>query len=328
MKIRAIPFGYKYDVGQIIVDETAACIVKEIFSQYVDGKSLLNISSLLNTMCIEYRPGVVGWNKARVKRIIEDKRYLGTEDFPTIISEELAEKANNIKAKKNTRINIDQSNLIYSLDAPVRCPCCGDVMKRIYEPRNKIPERWRCENEDCHRIIPKSDSDLLMEIQLLINSLISNPDLITSSHTDNTVSMETHRIENEFNHMLDSRNINKDEIKAKLFELISHKYSDLNTSEYESRRLKDVFRSQKPFSEFPTELFNQTANTISFDDSENVVITLISGQIIRKESHHGAAEEDSCHCADSQRQRRCPKQVPTEACSSVLPSIHTAGRTA
>ena len=185
VKIRAIPFGYKYDVGQIVIDEKTACIVKEIFSQYVGGKSLLNISSLLNTMCIEYRPGVVGWNKARVKRIIEDKRYLGNENFPTIISKELAEKANAIKAKKSTHINIDPSNQIYSLNAPIRCPCCGDVMKRIHEPRNKIPERWRCKNTDCHRIIPKSDSDLLLEIQSLINSLISNSDLITSSYTEN-----------------------------------------------------------------------------------------------------------------------------------------------
>ena len=81
MKIRAIPFGYKYDVGQIVVDETAACVVKEIFKQYINGNSLLNISSLLNNMNIEYRPGVVGWNKARIKRIIEDKRYLGKKAF-------------------------------------------------------------------------------------------------------------------------------------------------------------------------------------------------------------------------------------------------------
>ena len=42
MKIRAIPFGYKYYVGQIIVDETAACIVKEIFSQYVGAAAVFS----------------------------------------------------------------------------------------------------------------------------------------------------------------------------------------------------------------------------------------------------------------------------------------------
>ena len=112
MKIRAIPFGYKYDVGQIVVDETAACVVKEIFKQYINGNSLLNISSLLNNMNIEYRPGVVGWNKARIKRIIEDKRYLGNQDYPTIISEDLSEKANTLKSGKNTQSNIDKDNMI------------------------------------------------------------------------------------------------------------------------------------------------------------------------------------------------------------------------
>lgn len=46
MKIRAIPFGYRYDNGKIVIDKTTSDVVKEIFSLYVKGKSLLDIKTI------------------------------------------------------------------------------------------------------------------------------------------------------------------------------------------------------------------------------------------------------------------------------------------
>ena len=302
MKIRAIPFGYRYDNGKIVIDKTTSDVVKEIFSLYVKGKSLLDISSLLNNMHIEYRPGVIGWNKARIKRIIEDKRYLGDKDFPVIVSEDVASKANYLKTKKNTQSNIDKDNLIYRLDAPVYCPCCSTVMKRIYEPRNKIPERWRCENPECHHVIPIADTELLSEIHQILNSMILNPTTIEHSVSENRISMETTRTENEINHLFDRRSASKDIIKAKLYEAIAYKYADLSTEKYESQRLRDVFRNHNPFTKFPLELFNHTVVAISFDNHDNVVLSLTNGQIMRKESNHGATEKSPYHSTGSQYQ--------------------------
>ena len=73
MKRRTIPFGYKYENGAIMINASSSDIVKEIFSRYLSGDSMLNIAELLNKLHLEYRPGVVGWNKARIKRILEDK---------------------------------------------------------------------------------------------------------------------------------------------------------------------------------------------------------------------------------------------------------------
>ena len=73
MNRRTIPFGYKFENGCVVVDESTADIVKEIFKRYLAGDSMLNISGLLNNLHIEYRPGTTGWNKARIKRILENK---------------------------------------------------------------------------------------------------------------------------------------------------------------------------------------------------------------------------------------------------------------
>ena len=85
MKKRNIPFGYQWENGVITAHPTESKIVIGIFTAYITGQSLLQIAEALNKNGVEYLPGVVKWNKARLKRMIEDARYLGTESFPAIV---------------------------------------------------------------------------------------------------------------------------------------------------------------------------------------------------------------------------------------------------
>ena len=74
MKKRNIPFGYQWENGVITAHPTESKIVIGIFTAYITGRSLLQIAEALNKNSIEYLPGVIGWNKARLKRMIEDAR--------------------------------------------------------------------------------------------------------------------------------------------------------------------------------------------------------------------------------------------------------------
>ena len=102
MKIRNIPFGYQMENGRITPHPAESETVREIFTAYLDGQSLLQIANSLNERNIEYMPGVTGWNKARLKRIIEDERYLGSESYPAMIGQADFSEAQKIKAERNT----------------------------------------------------------------------------------------------------------------------------------------------------------------------------------------------------------------------------------
>ncbi len=78
-------YGYKFDNGKIVVHVAEAKIVNQVFTDYVNGLSLLKIADLLTEKGIEYLPNQVNWNKGKIKRIIEDKRYLGDDKYPKII---------------------------------------------------------------------------------------------------------------------------------------------------------------------------------------------------------------------------------------------------
>ncbi len=87
MKNRTLPFGYTCENGSITVHPTESVVLKQIFRDYLDGDSLLTIANRLNAQQVEYMPGVINWNKARIMRIIEDARYLGSDGYPALIDE-------------------------------------------------------------------------------------------------------------------------------------------------------------------------------------------------------------------------------------------------
>lgn len=144
MSKRTLPYGYMYNNGTIVIEKTASDIVKYIFEQYKAQKSMLDIADMLNHLHIEYSSGVIGWNKARIKRILEDKRYLGDEKYPVIISPALFESVSTAKANKNNQKFVNREENIYQIHARILCPCCKSIMKRRIENRTKIREHWKC----------------------------------------------------------------------------------------------------------------------------------------------------------------------------------------
>ena len=65
----------------------------EIFSLYVAGKTLQNISDILVQRSIPFYMNEVRWNKNSVKRIIDNAKYIGDKTYPKIIAEDVFQKA-------------------------------------------------------------------------------------------------------------------------------------------------------------------------------------------------------------------------------------------
>lgn len=82
MSNRTLPYGYCYKNGIIAIESKESKVLKRIFSAYLNGDSMLTIAEQLNREKIEYASGVIGWNKGRLKHLIDNPRYLGTEVYP------------------------------------------------------------------------------------------------------------------------------------------------------------------------------------------------------------------------------------------------------
>ena len=161
MKNRTLPYGYCCKDGVIVTEPRESKVLKRIFAAYLDGSSMLTIAEQLNREKIEYRDGVTGWNKGRLKHLIDNTKYLGTEVYPPIIDQETYEKIQKTKHGRNTQRNTDKAQDIFKLTVPVRCPSCGDRMRRRHDSRCKCQERWTCENTACRLRIEIPDAELL-----------------------------------------------------------------------------------------------------------------------------------------------------------------------
>ena len=160
MNHRNIPLGYALSGGIITINETEADTVREIAEQYLSGKSLKSIAEMLTAKHIEYMSGKTDWNRSRIKRIIEDERYIGDGGYPPILTEQEYAAMQSIKAKKNTQKDVNYSEGIFTLNTPVVCPNCGGRMHRRFDRRRKATTWWQC--PECKASVNISDEDKLV----------------------------------------------------------------------------------------------------------------------------------------------------------------------
>ena len=295
MKIRNIPYGYQYKNGSVEIQEKETETVKRIFTEYLNGLSLLKIAEQLNNEHIEYMPGVCSWNKSRIKRIIEDERYLGSNGYPPIIDEDTHKTLMQIKSEKNTQKSIDRKADIFNLGVPILCPKCGSKMCRRHDSNRKCQDWWLCQNDSCKNIISISDNDLIYGITECLNTVISNPDIIeTITDVDKEPSLE-----NEISRVLDSHSFDKNILRKKMLERVSLKYTNIGSQKYISKRLKADFANASLLINFSMDLFNRTVKTIKLSTDGTVNIVLINGQQIGKEqsddTNSGNASEICAH---------------------------------
>lgn len=283
MKIRNILYGYQYQNGAIIINPEETKIVNQIFNEYLSGKSLLQIADRLNDEHIEYMPDVYGWNKSRIKRLIEDERYLGIKGYPKIIDEDMHRALIQLKSKKNTQKDIDRKSNIFNLGVTVICPNCNGKMFRRHDSGRKEQEWWYCES--CRTTVNIADSDFLERIKDLLNAVIKNPDVIqlSDARAEFKTSTDVIRLENEINREFESIQFDKNTLLKKMFECVSVKYGNIDSKKYISEKLKADFANASPLINFSMELFSCTVKAIKLNTDGAVNIILMNDQQIGKE---------------------------------------------
>ncbi len=142
VKNRNIPFGYCMVNGKYALNASEADAVRKIFADYIGGKSLKTIAA---EMTVPYNTGKAVWNKNMVCRVLGNRKYVGENGYPQIITSEDFRLAALIKAERNT----------YRKPAPQNEPRQQETVFTEYEPTDEIQ---RMTNE-INRLINSEDSD-------------------------------------------------------------------------------------------------------------------------------------------------------------------------
>lgn len=285
MKNRRFPYGYEMQNGLIVICLKEADTVKQIFSQYLNGKNLKNIAERLTENQIEFLPGEYGWNKSRIKRMIEDERYIGDNTYPDIIDKDIFQKANFEKNSRRTNISPVVTAEKKLLTHKVICADCRRRLFHNTDSRLKNSEKWFCKNEDCKFSVYMAIAELEYMVTKILNLLISKPSLAEYKETDIQAepSLEIIRMENEIERQLESIDFDKNEIQNMILQCATKKYDEYKGVRHITDRLKADFEQSSPLSAFNTRLFDRTVSAITIDKDKKVCLKLKNNKIIRKE---------------------------------------------
>ena len=277
MNHRNIPFGYTMENGTVIINDIEAAIIRETAEQYLSGKSLRTIAELLTAKRVEYMPGKNDWNRSRIQRMIDDKRYIGENGYPPILTEQAYTTMQAMKTEKNTQKAVSH----FKLTVPVVCPSCGGRMQRCYDNRRKASTWWCC--PECKTTVSITDENLQNGITERLNEVIADPERIEIPESAYEESQEVRRMSAEIVKTLDTLGFDKEVLKQKMLTCVSEKYKCLGTEVTTAQSLKDTFKSASPLTAYDSALADQTVSEIRLQRNGEISLTLVNGQRIGKE---------------------------------------------
>lgn len=279
-------------MGKIIVNDMENEILQKIFNDYANGSTYKRIAIELTEKKIKYALYSYDWNSSRIKRIIEDERYLGSETYPKLIDKDLFERANKMKRinTKNTVgiITPDIKPFVYS----VRCGECGSPLPHITDRKSKHPETWKCKIcDNCSHITVKQ---LTAEVTDILNILIADPNLIENQiSTTNQNDLDIVRMENDIQRKLDQIDVDSSELKDLILECASQKYTSNSTTLHITERLKAELQKTSSLSDFSIDLYNRIATSTLIGKDEAVSLMLKNGQVIGKDEQNANGNQTS-----------------------------------
>ena len=285
MKNRRFLYGYEMKNGVIVVCPSEADILRQIFADYIGGAFLKAIADRLTADKVEYLPGEYGWNKNRIKRIIEDKRYMGTDTYEPIIDEDTFLKANSAKDSRRTHVvgtvNADNRPL-------TKAACCGRCGAKLSHKANlakRSSEYWYCQNKDCGISFKMTLTELEETVTQILNRLIDNPMLSDSTDSQYTYepSLEVQRMNNDIERMIESLDSDRDAIQKLILECAAKKFNEHKSARHIADRLKADLERSGPLSSYSPELFDRTVSSVTIDQHGQVQLVLKNGIIVGKE---------------------------------------------
>ena len=300
-KNRVIPFGYCMRNGEITVDFNESKAVARIFEEYLNGSSLMQIAKLMESEKIKYSEGSDKWNKNMVKRIIENKKYLGNEKYPQIIGDKFFTQANEKRMLKATSVYVIPEDL-QEIRNRTYCLECGHRLSRI--GGNCRSAKWDCRNPDCYRFEYQLTDQMIIGVVLtVLNAAIANLNLIENNGEISTYSptADVIRRQNEINQMIDSTQVDFDRIKSELYRLTEMKYDccTYNENLQKTAKIKALLENHEQLNTLDIGLFKSCVNRIWISHFCTIEVEFINGIKIKNITERNNKNDHSIKCQDN-----------------------------
>ena len=292
---RLIRYGYKLSDGKLVPDENEASIVNEIFQKYANGISLKVIAEDLNARKVKYIGEKSGWNKHRIALMIEERKYIGENNYPAIISVELYNEANAIKDRKSFKPRVCSDD-IETCKTLVYCGQCGKIMcrKSIWDTR----EKWIC-NSRCKCAKYIDDFEVITAIKQGVKKIKDDLSILAASEDRKNYekTQEIMRCTNDIVRFINSAEPNFNVGKKMILECVNMKFQVCKEDKKAiyTDKIKH-FISDRNAEDIDISKINQIMSKIYINQDGSFTIEFINGLYLNvKEADNASTSKKNCN---------------------------------
>ena len=233
---RKRPFGYRMDLGEIVLHPAEAETVRWIYDSYLAGASYNALVDKLRQRGIPYDEGR-SWNKNMAARILTDCRYTGEAGFPQIIPE-------------------GQFSMVQARRQGQAAPCKKSPgQKELRKLCGGSPPAW-----------------VERQVLGLLNRLIQHPELITCPVLEDEPPPEAKKLRRELDELLRRPPVDEIQAKSLAFRLASLQMDAIGPEKYETLRLRSMFQGRVPMAELEQELLHESVRRITVSNGTVTVL--------------------------------------------------------
>jgi hypothetical protein len=291
---RSIPFGYIINDGEVAINLNEAEAVRCIFTSFLGGASFISIADAMTKTGPRYHAEKSEWNKHMIKRILENAKYIGTDDYPAIIAPDTFENAQRLRITKTENYPA-QPGCNNAVKRKMICSVCGSAFRKHAETWGDECRRWRCGNPECGTVLIASNKELENRMVILLNKLISNPALLDTKMPPPPISAEAERLKNEINRELGKTDFDEARTKSLIFAQAAAKYAalgDRDEIERKTEALKNRISAMTPLTAFDSEFFNAAVTAVTVSADGALGLRLINGAHITEEGDSDYADDN------------------------------------
>jgi hypothetical protein len=275
---RTIPFGYAIQNGELVVNPVEAEAVRRIYDSYINGSSYLDIAKAMTAGGAPYHEDKTAWDKNMVKRVLENERFLGTDIWPEIVSQEQFFRAQEIRQSKTSN-HRKEPECNAAVKKKFVCGVCGAPFSR--SPASDYDKRWwHCGNEGCVNVLKTTDGDLEQRVIALLNRIISHPELLDRKLPAPPPSLEAERLKNEINRELSKPEFDEECCKSLIFSHAAERYKSLGNVDAVAKTvaaMKNRITHMKKLTAFDSEFFNAVTESLIVGSDGSFTLRTING---------------------------------------------------
>ena len=295
---RHMPIGYRLVDGKIVMDSEKAEVVQKIFSDYLNGASLIAIAKELTAIEFLNANNKPSWSHSSVGRILENTKYLGDSMYPQIINNETFElvqqqrKSKNKKLGRTPQINTRKNQSIFT--SKLKCGECGAIYRKYTQHAGRPSEKsnWKCKRyiyqnkvycrnlfltrKDIENVFISATNKILSRMWMLDKEKKKEPPKMT---------MEIRNLEERIKELEDEKQFSSKELAELIFKRAKAYYSisTIDDYDYKTKKMKEELLDKEPLTEFDEELFLNIVKEITIYKDGKVQVKYINGIIVEED---------------------------------------------